>query len=133
MGQHAGMPSTPELRAAGRLPSRFIGGANVPAWGMRANGTWPLGRLEIDEASLCLSLRPKWIGAIDLRATRLTVKEAFRVERRFGLSGVGFQLGDGREGYFWTTRSAEILARLAALGYSVTGSRRRTKVWTATP
>jgi hypothetical protein len=114
---------------------RVIGGANVPTSHMRVDATWPLALLEI--AGPRLSLRLRWpgrlFGAKDLSATPDELKRIYPV-RRLMVSGVGFTDRNGRDFYFWTRKSEEVLHLLCRNGYSVTDTvEKPSKVWRGTP
>jgi hypothetical protein len=112
--------------------ARFIGGANVPALGLRMNATRPFGRLEVDQSELRLFVVPRWLPAEELEASPASLREVFRVASRLR-HGVGFQALDGREWYFWSSRADEILRLLEQLRYPIGQPRSKTKVWKGTP
>jgi hypothetical protein len=126
------MPGTP--------PRRWVGGANVPTrGGYRVNAGMTLAELLFADGAVELRLR----GPL----ARLTRAESFKVIASdlgavfpirsasiLRFRGVGFRRHDGREYYFKTARTDEILGVLDSAGFPVTPKAQpATKIWRSTP
>jgi hypothetical protein len=123
-----------EPNAVGDLVAHLIGGANVPAHGLRVNATRPFAALDIRRGGLELSMRVRLFGGDDLKVTPALLAEVFPVETWLGGGGVGFRLPDGREWYFWTRHVDRVLDLHDEQGFTVSRTVRRPgKVWRATP
>jgi hypothetical protein len=113
--------------------ARFVGGANVPAWLGRVNGTWPFAVLEIGSTGLSLRMRriARVFGPVEsLEATPATLRRVYPV-RGVPSAGVGFTAQNGHDFYFWTPSGRRILDLLGRLGYPVSlESSAATKIWT---
>lgn len=115
--------------------TRIVGGASVPSAHMRVNATWPLAVLDL--VGPRLSLRLRWpgrlLGAERLEATAADVQRAYPV-RRFMVSGIGLTDRRGRDFYFWTSRSHEVLHLLRGAGFSVSDVvEKPSKLWRGIP
>jgi len=108
-------------------PVSFIGGISVPNGVSRSNASIPLVELTLHERSLrwrfrglarrfmdaVLPVRDDCVALADLNA-------AFRLRGRLLRAGVGFELTDRSELYFWTWRHQEaVLTEISARGVVV--------------
>ena len=116
----------------------WLGGANLPTLGgSRIDADLLFAELAIDGDIVVLRLRgpfARLTGAETLRAQRQDLESAFPIRSRLGYRGVGFRRIDGREYYFKTTKSDEILAALQACGLPVSMSAQpAAKLWSGVP
>jgi len=113
----------------------IVSGANVPTTTMRVNATWPLAVLELGEARVRLRIRgAKLFGALTLNAGPADVTDVSPVRGKLGTSGVGFTDRAGRDYYFWTSASEQVLHGLGYYGFPVTARLRTAdKAWSARP
>jgi hypothetical protein len=143
---HTCSPPEP-ARTAGAAPGG-VGRLGIPraAHGgrrQRTGGLFPRGRLVAIRRSR--GLRAGGSGRVSTRRVRLVrccaliaspseLAAVYPVRGRLGGRGVGFQLPDGREWYFWTFHGRRALETLAQLAYPVSWETRRPRtVWRATP
>lgn len=111
--------------------TRFVGGANVPAWLGRMNATWPLAVLVISPSRMLLGIRgPKLFGHVEeLDAAPADLRAVYPV-RGLWSAGVGFTDGVGGDFFFWSSKGDRVLRALSQWGYPVEFQERRaTKVW----
>lgn len=121
------------------MPLRtWIGGANVPTRRMRVNVGMPLAQLTLSGQRLELRFRPAFLTRLS-RADHLSVTPrdtvcVYPCRSRRGFQGVGVSTSSGRDYYFKTWASREILSELREAGFPVSGDEREpTKIWTAIP
>jgi len=117
---------------------RWIGGANVPTrGGYRVNASLLLAELLVGDGELELRLRgplTKLTRAETLRAKPADLDAVFPIRSTIRFRGVGFRRPDGREYYFKTTSTDEILRMLGSLGFPVTPEAQpASKIWRARP
>lgn len=99
----------------------FIGGMNVPATFGRANASYPLACLYLDDRTV--ALRPRSFAKLMLTQYEVAladVEVAFEARGTLGSPAVGLRMRDGTVAYFWTaSQRHHVLSELESRGVTI--------------
>ena len=109
---------------------RWTGGASVPVRIGRLNASSPLATLDLDPGGLTLRVAGgRLFGAKPLTMAATDGGVCFPLSGLIARRGIAIRPSDQRAWYFWTKSGPEMLATLAAAGFTVSWEERKPRWW----